>query len=825
MRGTLVTGGTFNNAERDVNIYNHIIDIKEPLGIELLRKNVAVGAFHNSADRFDPPKCHPHTRKAVLKEIMDWVGDEDKHELLLWLYGPAGAGKSSIAHTIAEMCNEAGLLAADFFFSRTAADRNHERYLVATIVYQLTVSIPQLRQAVALAVERDPHIFSRSIGAQVQTLIIEPFHTIQPTRVPGLIIIDGLDECSGARSQSNIISALSSALEHGSSPLFVLIASRPEHAIRNAFNSHSTYLNTRPLVLDNTYEPDADIRLFLLSKFEEIRKNHPSGSSFPSSWPSPDKLGRLVEKSSGQFIYASTVMKFVEEPGYWPDDRLDIVFGLSPPGCNTPFAELDAFYTHILSSVKDFDKVKTVFYFLIFTEDRVNDKSPRRIEKFLNFRSGELQTILCDLHSILHIPDARSVRSSFNGPREAVTILHASLPDFLLDKSRSQRFFLDPGDAHAYLAQCYMRIVAQEIDHLYLDYNIFLNIEQDFESILYHVMNASSPMRLLSKMQFATYLRDWLNPDISIPADSEPELLRQLSRISILVRSNIPSFLQWTEREQKTKDYINAFDTWLLTHLEKYPKSAFFFHILSAFSVKASRKDCILIAEVLKLGHPHLSLDYDAIIQLDSEALGFIASPFLQDEPPHAAAGAVLSAFFKDSERSGEYCITQSRYTELAKVLVEFLENPNPHVQNRWASMSGQEIDIDKRSVDILTAILSQIPPMRPLGVFLRDNPLEIGRRFRRAAEEFESLSFAIKNYILKCSTTSPRPVVEQEQEETEVHPIPVRITLSPTLSSFSSRSQSSGAQDVKDRDDALSTHGAIKVKRKSLSSWLNCVS
>ena len=35
--------------------------------------------------------------------------------LFLWLYGPAGAGKSAIAQTIAELLEEAGLLAGAFF--------------------------------------------------------------------------------------------------------------------------------------------------------------------------------------------------------------------------------------------------------------------------------------------------------------------------------------------------------------------------------------------------------------------------------------------------------------------------------------------------------------------------------------------------------------------------------------------------------------------------------------------------------------------------------------------------------------------------------------
>ncbi|KAF8971825.1 hypothetical protein BDZ97DRAFT_1599698, partial [Flammula alnicola] len=54
-------------------------------------------AFHNSGDRFDPPKCHPNTRLAVLKTMQWIVGSGDRNALIMWLHGAAGAGKSPIA--------------------------------------------------------------------------------------------------------------------------------------------------------------------------------------------------------------------------------------------------------------------------------------------------------------------------------------------------------------------------------------------------------------------------------------------------------------------------------------------------------------------------------------------------------------------------------------------------------------------------------------------------------------------------------------------------------------------------------------------------------
>ena len=124
--------------------------------MELLQQHISPGAFHNSDERYDPPMCHPHTRGAVLKKIRKWVKDANKVALFLWLYGPVGAGKSAIAQTIAELLEKAGLLAATFFFSRNAAGRNDKTLLIATLVYQLLISIPEIRVRVLGALEQDP---------------------------------------------------------------------------------------------------------------------------------------------------------------------------------------------------------------------------------------------------------------------------------------------------------------------------------------------------------------------------------------------------------------------------------------------------------------------------------------------------------------------------------------------------------------------------------------------------------------------------------------------------------------------------------------------
>ena len=41
--------------------------------LHILRNRVALGAFHDAAERFDPPKCYPQTREAILNKIMAWI--------------------------------------------------------------------------------------------------------------------------------------------------------------------------------------------------------------------------------------------------------------------------------------------------------------------------------------------------------------------------------------------------------------------------------------------------------------------------------------------------------------------------------------------------------------------------------------------------------------------------------------------------------------------------------------------------------------------------------------------------------------------------------
>ena len=269
-----------------------------------------------------------------------------------------------------------------------------------------------------------------------------------------MIALDGLDECGDSDSHYSVLQVILAAATQYNLPFSFFITSRPEQKIREAFNEAALGDITMRLVLDDKYLPDADIRTFLLSKFQDIKRTHPSGSSF-LSWPSESDVERLVLRSSGQFIYASTVVKFVNSHRHWPPDRLDMIFGILPRGRATPFAELDALYSHILSAALDnIEKVLDILtVFLFYRSSRSGYRKPtvRFLESFLLYRSGEVFTVLSDMHSIISVP-------SPDQPDMRLRIFHASLGDFLTDHSRSgEKFFLDPGVSHRKIATWLMK--------------------------------------------------------------------------------------------------------------------------------------------------------------------------------------------------------------------------------------------------------------------------------------------------------------------------------------------------------------------------------
>ena len=150
------------------------------------------------------------------------------------------------------------------------------------------------------------------MDVQLQTLIVDAFQCLSPLPQHSyLVIIDGLDECDDKADQQSILRLLCKTITDHKLPLRFLIGSRPESHIRDSFDQESLHTITRRVVLDETFDPGRDIQVFLQDGFANICAKNPILSRVKQPWPEEGIIDLLVQRSSGQFIYAATVLKFV----------------------------------------------------------------------------------------------------------------------------------------------------------------------------------------------------------------------------------------------------------------------------------------------------------------------------------------------------------------------------------------------------------------------------------------------------------------------------------------------------------------------------------
>ena len=286
--------------------------------------------------------------------------------------------------------------------------------------------------------ELNPIVYTKSMASQLQTLIVDAFRNLSPLPVVPqrsyLVIIDGLDECRDKATQQLILRLLCETITVHKLPLRFLIGSRPESHIRVSFDRESLYTITRRVVLDETFNPGRDIRVFLQDGFAKICAEN---SILSQPWPSKGIIDLLVQRSSGQFIYAATVLKFVGADFCSPTERLALVLKSD----STAFSDLDQLYTQILSVYPSTVNIVQILGFII----AYGENSAEVIEDILGMEEVHLKQVLRGLSSLMKDEKNGNGECLNEGVSSYVIppFAHASFRDYLFDSSRSGRFHVN----------------------------------------------------------------------------------------------------------------------------------------------------------------------------------------------------------------------------------------------------------------------------------------------------------------------------------------------------------------------------------------------
>jgi len=424
------------------------------LGKDLLHQHASPASLPDSSERIVLPRCMEETRVELRAELDNWEKSPINAATMKWVLAGAGEGKTALLLTFADLCREQKRSVGAFFASNRIADCSDGNRIIATLAVQLMQALPSTAKYINRALRDDPYLLSKGREVQMNALIIEPIKriakimrflsaiTLGYITYPTLIVIDGLDEVTGKDIQVDLIKVIGNTMRNVRLPLRFLIASRPEPHIVDAIDKlRSQFPKDRLSIMDLREDTliHRDIRRYFKAKFEEIRDKDPY---LPQDWPGEDVIDQLVDKASGQFIYATTIIPYIMFEYHSPAKRLAVIQGLleKPPG-DEPYQNLDELYSFIVRNANRQADMLRILALIIFINRLIATAnapagafarlcSPRKLGDILGLEKGDVRRCLRDMHSVINIGDDHS----------DVQIYHKSFPDFLLDPKRSNEF-------------------------------------------------------------------------------------------------------------------------------------------------------------------------------------------------------------------------------------------------------------------------------------------------------------------------------------------------------------------------------------------------
>lgn len=406
-------------------------------------------------------RCHDGTRQKLIKEILRWISN-DKGRPILWLNGPAGSGKSTASQTIAERMadlerfgNE-GFLAASFYFLRGRGQRSQISHFIPTLAHQLSISVPSAKPHIQKVLQDDPQITQRALSHQFQKLMIEPVTRKRDIlsralnlQKPAVIIVDALDECDDKDMMAEFIEAISNLCQRGRRfPFRLLVTSRVEEHIRRKLENPTVQATVRHLSLLD-FDASDDIRTFLRSRFSAIHDENRLMRHVPKPWPSNSDLQLLVGKASGSFIFASTLVNFINHNVDHPDEKLRLALNAH--------AGLDPLYHQVLSSVRQDAKSKLVIGTIMLLK---SPSSINGIAELLQLDPTAVLQVLLPMQSIILIPGDDDL---------PVQLFHTSLRDFLLAPERSGESVVDQGTCHSAISRGSWRLLSNQFPNTFFE--------------------------------------------------------------------------------------------------------------------------------------------------------------------------------------------------------------------------------------------------------------------------------------------------------------------------------------------------------------------
>jgi len=383
------------------------------------------------------------TRKARLKEIVDWVANksEENQSNTYWINGSPGIGKTSLAHSICARLHDQKQLAGTFFCRRDDPNLSEPKNVLPTLIYKLAEVFPPFRKVVANCLRDDPNVAPESMK---RSLFLDLLDNLRKRPNDCLLfVIDAFDECGDASSRLRLLKVLTGAAMRASW-LKIIITSRPEADIRRFFHG-LTQLSYLEYDLATDKEASGDLRTFARSKFEPVAETW----YLPTPWPEESLFDSIIFRANGLFIFINTLALALEHCAN-PTEFLKATSEEAGAGLKP----LYGLYSNILNSrivhsKAEFQRVIGV----------VLSAAPHRvlceetIAELAGVESNLVKKWVDDLSSLLYRDE---------GTNGGIRVRHLSISDFLVSDDCPCDYRMNPRDANVQLGiSCLKTMVHQ----------------------------------------------------------------------------------------------------------------------------------------------------------------------------------------------------------------------------------------------------------------------------------------------------------------------------------------------------------------------------
>ncbi|KAJ2924389.1 hypothetical protein H1R20_g12718, partial [Candolleomyces eurysporus] len=238
-------------------------------------------------------KYLPDSRKSDVKNLLEWISSST--DLVLYIYGPAGVGKSTLAGHLSDELRSIGWLGASVFMGAFPTDTSGPETIIKTLAYELGNIHPP---AIPKIVEAMNRCHATSLENHFEGYIFEPVRSLNyPQSL--IIIVDAIDEW---RDHPTFIKALAH-LNSKSAVVKFIITSR--------LNLHTSRLPGLDKISVHTYPLLPVSTDIMKAYFEKYLETIPW---VDGRKPSDADVDKLADLSGGLPVWASTVISLLSQP-------------------------------------------------------------------------------------------------------------------------------------------------------------------------------------------------------------------------------------------------------------------------------------------------------------------------------------------------------------------------------------------------------------------------------------------------------------------------------------------------------------------------------